>query len=126
MTSPHGSHFGLNTTAVPYPTEIGLVCFATKKTTWSGKYIVHGSKNGLTGVGDHCRATGHSVSMKNTKILTRESNWHKRKVKEAIYIRQRAPTMNRDQGYHLPAIYNQIIPPKSEATHATPVREQGP
>ena len=34
--------------------------------------------------------------------------------------------MNRDQGYHLPAIYNQIILPKSEATHLTPVREQGP
>ena len=33
----------------------------------------------------------------------------KRIVKEAIYIKQRAPTMNRDQGYHLPAIYNQII-----------------
>ena len=38
----------------------------------------------------------------------------------------RAPTMNRDQGYHLPAIYNQIILPKSEATHVTPVREQDP
>ena len=24
------------------------------------------------------------------------------------------------------ATYNQIIPPKSEATHVTPVREQGP
>ena len=34
--------------------------------------------------------------------------------------------MNRDQGYHLPAIYNQTIPLKSEATHVTPVREQGP
>ena len=62
----------------------------------------------------------------NTKILTCESNWHKRKVKESIYIRQRAPIMNRDQGYHLPTIYNQIILPKSEATHVTPVREQGP
>ena len=64
--------------------------------------------------------------MKNIKVLTRESNWHKRKVKERIkYIKQRAPTMNRDQGYQLPAIYNQIIPPKSEPTHVTPVREQG-
>ena len=41
-------------------------------------------------------------------------------------IKERAPTMNRDQGYHLPTLYNQIIPPKSEATHVTPVREQGP
>jgi len=37
-----------------------------------------------------------------------------------------SPTMNRHQGYHLPAIYNQIIPPKSEATHVTLVHEQGP
>ena len=30
--------------------------------------------------------------MSNTKVLTRESNWHKRKVTEAIYINQRDPT----------------------------------
>ena len=34
--------------------------------------------------------------------------------------------MNIDQGYNLPAIYNQIITPKSEVTHVTPVREQDP
>ena len=92
----------------------------------SQRFKEHTNLDKPRGVGDHCQATGHSVSMKNTEILTRESNWHNRKVKEAIYIKQRAPSMNRDQGYHLPAIYNQIIPPKSEATHVTPVREQGP
>ena len=92
----------------------------------SQRFKEHTNLDKPTGVGDHCRATGHSVSTKNTTILTRESNWHKRKVKEAIYIRQRAPTMNIDQGYHLPAIYNQSIPLKSEATYVTPVREQGP
>ena len=40
-----------------------------------------------------------------------------------IYIKQRAPTMNKDQGYHLPAIYNQIILPKFEPTHVTPICE---
>ena len=78
------------------------------------RFQEHRNLDKPTGVGDHCQATGHLVSMKNTQILTRESNWHKRKVKEATYNKQRAPTMNRDQGCHLPAIYNQIIPPKSE------------
>ena len=36
-----------------------------------------------TGVGDHCYATGRSVSLDNTKVLTREPQWTKRKVKEA-------------------------------------------
>ena len=47
-------------------------------------------------------------------------------VNEAICMKQRAPTMKRDQGYHLHAIYNQFVPPKSEATRMTPVHELGP
>ena len=72
-----------------------------------------------TAVGDHCLATGHSVSIKNTKILAREQDWLKRKVKEAIHIREKAPNMNRDQGYQLPSIYGQIVPParSSEPHH---------
>ena len=62
-----------------------------------------------TGVGDHCSATGHSVSMDNLRVLDREQDWLKRKVKEAIHIKQRAPSMSRDQGYQLPPIYGQII-----------------
>ena len=52
-----------------------------------------------TGVGDHCNATGHSVSLDNTKVLTREPQWTKRKVKEDIYIKRNSPSMNREQGY---------------------------
>ena len=54
-------------------------------------HSVRGSKNTQTnldkptGVGDHCLATGHSVSMDN---------------------------MSRDQGYHLPATYNQTNYPR--------------
>ena len=65
------------------------------KRTLSQRFKEHTNLDKPTGVGDHCRATGHSVSMKYTKVLTRESNWHKRKVKEAIYIKQRATTLNR-------------------------------
>ena len=56
-------------------------------------------------------ATGHSVSMDNLRVLDRVQDWMKRKVKEAIHIKQRAPSMNRDQGYQLPPIYGQITHP---------------
>ena len=62
-----------------------------------------------TGVGDHCNATGHSVSLDNTKVLTREPQWTKRKVKEAIYIKKSAPSMNSEQWYQLPPIYHQLL-----------------
>ena len=64
-------------------------------------------------------ATGHSVSMDNLRVLDRVQDWMKRKVKEAIHIKQRAPSMNRDQGHQLPPIYGQIIPrpPPPEPNH---------
>ncbi len=51
-----------------------------------------------TGVGEHYMATGHSVSKNNIRVLSREQEWHRRKVKEAIYIKQPGPTMNRYRG----------------------------
>ena len=70
-----------------------------------------------TGVGEHCLATEHFVSKNNITVLSREQEWHRRKVKEAIYIKQQGPTMNRDQRYQLPPIYTQILPPVSGSSH---------
>ena len=61
----------------------------------------------------HYLATGHSVSKNNIRVLCREQQWHRRKVKEAIYIKPQGLTMNRDHGYQLPPIYTQILPPVS-------------
>ena len=61
---------------------INLLWSLMSKLSTTFQSVSYGSRRPLP------KATGHSVSMKNTKILTRESNWHKRKVKEAIYIRQ--------------------------------------
>ena len=77
-----------------------------------------------TGVGDHCNATGHSVSLDNTKVLTREPQWTKRKVKEAIYIKKSAPSMTREQGYQLPPIYHQLLLPEQFPRKKTS-RDQG-
>ena len=56
-------------------------------TGWYGQvgvFLETFSKWSPTGVGDHCNASGHSVSLDNTKVVTREPQWTKRKVKEAI------------------------------------------
>ena len=83
----------------------------------SVRFKEHCKLDKTTAVGEHCLETGHSVSLTNTKVLAREEDWFKRKIKEAINIRQQQPSINRDQGYHLPAIYSQILPPISEFRH---------
>ena len=54
-------------------------------------------------------ATGHEFPLDQTKILASEEQFWMRKVKEAINIKRRAPALNRDQGYELPRIYNQLL-----------------
>ena len=61
-----------------------------------------------TGLGDYCNVNGHSVSIGKVKVLAREQEWMRHKVKEAIHIKQGAFYMNIDQGYQLPPIYGQI------------------
>ena len=42
-----------------------------------------------TKVGKHYFNTGHNVSTTNTKVLDREQDWHRRRIKEAIHIGRR-------------------------------------
>ena len=58
---------------------------------------------------DHCDKTGHKIEPKNTNILTSEDNFWKRKVKEAIEIKQRRPSLNRDEGLELPRVYDSLL-----------------
>ena len=49
-------------------------------------------------------------SIRTMEVLAREKGWFKRKVREAIEIKTLQPTINRDQGFDLPAIYSEILP----------------
>ena len=60
--------------------------------------------------GDHCHEHGHVINKNNVEVLAREEGWFKRKIREAIEIKTLQPTINRDQGYDLPAIYSKILP----------------
>ena len=47
----------------------------------------------------------HLIDWDNPRILDREENTTKRKLKEAIQIKKRNPSLNRDNGMDLPPIY---------------------
>ena len=45
------------------------------------------------------------TELENTEILTTESRWFERDMKEAIYIRALNPSLNKDGGrYNLPPV----------------------
>ncbi len=80
------------------------------KRTLQERFKEHRNLDKPTAVGEHSQDTGHSFTLENSKILTREPNWTARKVKEAVLIKQKSPSINRDQGYHLAAVYHQLLP----------------
>ena len=72
-----------------------------------------------TAMGDHCREHGHAINKNNVEVLAREEGWFKRKVREAIEIKTIQPTINRDQGFDLPAIYSEILPVTRDCSRQT-------
>ena len=62
-----------------------------------------------TAVGDHKRQLKHSIGPDNIKVLDLETSKVRRKVKEALFIQEIQPSLNRDSGQHLPHIYAQLV-----------------
>ena len=72
-----------------------------------GKRMEEHKKMTSSAVNEHCKTTGHIMDWENVKVIGREDNWAKRKIKEAIAIRKWKPSLNRDQGWELPPIFQQ-------------------
>ena len=53
------------------------------------------SKSAIT---DHAKQYNHVIDWEGAKIVDTESNKYNRWIKEAIWIRRKSPTMNRDKG----------------------------
>ena len=51
-------------------------------------------------VGHNMGYNQHKVDSQNIRIIDRDSRWFQRGVREAIQIRSRSPTLNRDRGRH--------------------------
>jgi hypothetical protein len=63
-----------------------------------------GPAKSITAIGDHINRTGHVMDSKFCKILDTAEDYYPRKIKEALYIQERSPNMNRDRGLELPRI----------------------
>lgn len=75
-----------------------------------GSRVSEHKKDSKSVVHSHIQDTGHQVDFSNTKILSRESNWFRRGVKEAIHISTTEHTINRDRGRHqLPPTYKALF-----------------
>lgn len=67
------------------------------------------TKGTLTAVGEHTKLHQHNIGLDDVQVIAREDHFWKRKIREAIEIRVQQPTLNRDAGYELPAIYDDLL-----------------
>ena len=83
-----------------------------RKPTHTDQYLnFHSNHHQSSAVHEHCKLTGHSVESSKTKVLATESNTFKRRIRDAIEIRLRNPSFNRDNGFELARIYDTILAP---------------
>ena len=68
----------------------------------------------------HADHPEHDVSLKEAKVLDIEGRWFERGVKEAVYIRQHQPTLNRDGGrFNLPPVWTNLLRAQARRGGAT-------
>ena len=65
--------------------------------------------NNLTAVREHCASFNHNISLDTCKILDSTESFHSRKIKEALFIKEVKPMLNRDGGFELPRIYKELL-----------------
>ena len=59
---------------------------------------------------EHQDTTGHTTTVENFKIISRQGKNMARAIKEAIYIRVNNPTPNRNTGkYNLPHVWDKVL-----------------
>ena len=85
------------------------------------RFIEHTRSDKESAILEHVTNTGHSVSLENVSILAREPRFGARKIKEALEIFKRRPSLNRDQGVELQPILLQLLHPSEDSP-----RQEGP
>ena len=67
-------------------------------------------KDPSSSIYDHFNITGHSNTIDNISIVRREDQNLIRTIKEAIYIKENSPSLNKNIGkYRLPHIWHEVL-----------------
>ena len=74
------------------------------------RFKEHSSTDKESAVLEHTKITGHSLSFEDVRVLASEPRYHQRKVKEALEIYKRRPSLNRDQGYEVAPVLLNLLP----------------
>ena len=63
----------------------------------------------------HAVNSQHHFQKEDIKVLSRDDNWHTRGIRESVFIRGLAPSLNRNEGRHtLPHCYDNLIKKRSK------------
>ena len=70
---------------------------------------------------EHLSINKHKMTFKSFSLLTSEQKLFNRRIKESLNIKKLNPSRNRDGGYHLAAVYKEILsrdrdPPEGHMT----------
>ncbi|XP_054645213.1 uncharacterized protein LOC129188546 [Dunckerocampus dactyliophorus] len=76
----------------------------------------------------HLKATNHSFQDSEVKILAKENRWFERGVKEAIFVKQQNPSLNRNGGlrFNLDPVFSRLLRPKPTALSLANEVKAGP
>jgi hypothetical protein len=58
---------------------------------------------------EHIESNNHALNLESTSVLNTELHPFRRKVKEALHIKARRPSLTRDSGIELPSVYDLIL-----------------
>ena len=78
------------------------------------RFEEHAKSDKESAVLDHITTTGHNISLEDVSILAQEPRFGARKIKEALEIYKRRPSLNKDQGLEIPPVLLQLLTPTED------------
>ena len=89
-----------------------MLCFLRRK-TFAERFKEH--QKSSSPIHNHCKISGHKVTINNFTIIGREDQNLTRAIKEALFVRVNDPSLNRNIGkYHLSHIWDEVLHSTSE------------